>query len=101
MPTDSSDGPDVTVDRAQARARFAATLALAQESGPLPEQLIAATRAMGASPGQKTFIPMLGSALLMKATNRCVDAVSIKKSQWHRSASARGRLPRSPRTGLR
>jgi hypothetical protein len=54
----------------------------------LPEEWIERTDRI-ASSGNKTFTPALGTALLAKATDRHIDAFSLREDGGHKSYSAR------------
>jgi hypothetical protein len=58
-------------DDAQERRRFADALELARSGRELPAQWLERTRMVGQSPN-RTFVAMLGTALLQKATGRHV-----------------------------
>jgi SacI restriction endonuclease len=79
----------LALDRAQAAARFSQALALARSATPVPQEWVKHTERMhDARSG--TFTPMLGTALLAKATDRRVDAFALQEGAGHRSYSARG-----------
>lgn len=67
----------IQLDYDVSRERFSEALALAQSDKPLPKEWLARTRKVGESPS-KTFVAVLGTALLAKATNRKVDPFSLK-----------------------
>lgn len=71
-----------------AREKFAAAIALARSKKKLPAEWIERTRVVGKA-SNKTFTPVLGTALLAKATNRHVDVFSLRASEGHKSYSAR------------
>lgn len=78
----------VSVDREKAGQLFQTALAKALSDGELPVDWIRRTDEVARAPA-KTFVPMLGTALLAKATNRHVDVFSLKKGTGHKSYSAR------------
>jgi hypothetical protein len=79
----------LAIDRAEAATRFAEALEIARSDAEVPEEWVARTeRLHGAASG--TFTPMLGTALLAKATDRRVDAFALQESASHKSYSARG-----------
>ncbi len=78
----------ITIDRKAAEKVFAKALALARSSKPLPAEWLERTRKVAAAKS-KTFTPVLGNALLAKATDRKVDAFSLREGEGHRSYSAR------------
>jgi len=78
----------LTIDKQRATERFSQALTLARSPTPLPEEWIERTRKVGAAQN-KTFTPVLGTALLAKATDRFVDAFSLRESESHKSYSAR------------
>jgi hypothetical protein len=66
------------------RERFARALALARSDVSLPAAWIERTQKVGQSPS-KTFIAMMGTALLAKATDSKVDPFALK-TRHHRTA---------------
>ena len=78
----------LTIDRKAAEKVFAKALALARSSKPLPAEWLERTRLV-AKAKSKTFTPVLGNALLAKATDRRVDAFSLREGEGHKSYSAR------------
>ncbi|GAB3693484.1 restriction endonuclease, SacI family [Nocardiopsis oceani] len=76
------------VDPEQARKRFLEALALAREDGGLPSDWIERVRKVGQG-GSATNTPLLGTALLAKATNKDVNALALQ-TKVHRGYSARG-----------
>lgn len=78
----------LTIDRRAASERFQRALELARGSTPAPGEWIERTRRLGLALN-KTFIPMLGTALLAKATDRRIDALSLRESAGHKGYSAR------------
>jgi hypothetical protein len=66
------------------RERFQEALDLARSDTPLPPEWLERARKVGQSPS-KTFIAMLGTALLAKATDARVDPFALK-TRKHRSA---------------
>lgn len=76
------------IDKRRAREIFGRAFRIAQSGNDVPEEWLERTRHLSGSPS-KTFIPMLGTALLAKATNRFVDALSLRASESHKSYSAR------------
>jgi hypothetical protein len=79
----------LAVDRNKAALRFADAIALARSDAGLPEEWVGHTERMHAA-RSGTFTPMLGTALLAKATDRRVDAFALQEGAGHRSYSARG-----------
>jgi hypothetical protein len=79
----------LALDRAQAAARFAEALAIARSCAAVPDEWVKYTERMHAA-RSGTFTPMLGTALLAKATDRRVDAFALQEGASHRSYSARG-----------
>jgi hypothetical protein len=78
----------VQLDYDVARRRFAEALDLAKSEAVLPEKWAEHTRAVAAA-GSKTFTPVLGTALLAKATDAKADALSLKVRDHPRAYSAR------------
>ena len=78
----------IKLDYDVSRARFDEALALAQSKKPLPSGWLERTRKVGQSPS-KTFVAMLGTALLAKATNPKVDPFALKVRNIPTAYSAR------------
>lgn len=78
----------IRIDRKAAEGVFQRALRLARSKEDLPEEWITRT-ARVASSGSKTFTPALGTALLAKATDRHIDAFSLREDEGHKSYSAR------------
>lgn len=78
----------LTIDRKAAEETFRRALKLARSSTPLPDEWLERTRQVG-NAASKTFTPALGTALLAKATDRRVDAFSLREGEGHKSYSAR------------
>lgn len=76
------------IDRKLAEKRFAEALRLARSSRRLPKEWLERTRRVGEARSM-TFTPALGTALLAKATDRRVDAFSLREGEGHKSYSAR------------
>lgn len=77
------------VNKVQAQAKFLEALALAQSgSDELPSEWIARTRQVGHA-SNATNTPLLGTALLAKATNKDINALALQTAV-HRGYSARG-----------
>jgi hypothetical protein len=74
----------IKLDDDISRERFHEALALARSDASLPGEWLERSRKVGQSPS-KTFIAMLGTALLAKATDARVDPFSLK-TRNHRSA---------------
>jgi hypothetical protein len=79
----------ITIDRRAAEEVFQKALRLARSDAELPEEWEKRT-AQIANAKSQTFTPALGTALLAKATDRRVDALSLQTSGSHKSYSARG-----------
>lgn len=77
------------IDTKKAESVFAQALDLARATTPLPAEWLERTRKV-ASARSKTFTPALGTALLAKATDRRIDAFSLREGKGHKSYSARG-----------
>ena len=79
----------VTLDHHQALDLLERALALAKSAEPLPTEWV--DRATRVSTAQsKSFTPMLGTALLAKATNDHVSSLALKEGAGHSAYSARG-----------
>lgn len=78
----------LSVDAEQARQRFREALALAQEDDDLPGDWIGRVRKVGQG-SSATNTPLLGTALLAKATNKDINALALQ-TKVHRGYSARG-----------
>ena len=78
----------LTLDKSRATERFAEALALARSTGKLPKEWIERTERVG-SAKSATFTPVLGTALLAKATDDAVDALSLREDESHKGYSAR------------
>jgi hypothetical protein len=76
------------IDRKLAEKRFAEALKLARSTTRLPKEWLERTRRVGEAKSM-TFTPALGTALLAKATDRRVDAFSLREGEGHKSYSAR------------
>ncbi len=79
----------LTVSAEGAAERFEQALALARSATELPTEWLERSRRVGQA-ASSTFTPMLGTALLAKATDRRVDALALQQSASHRGYSARG-----------
>lgn len=79
----------ITLDKSAARERFAEALAVARGADDLPEDWLERTDRVGRA-FSRTYTPVLGTALLAKATDSRVDAFSLQAGASHRSYSARG-----------
>ncbi len=78
----------ITIGRHVAEEVFQRALLLARSETALPPEWIERTDKVAAS-GNKTFTPVLGTALLAKATDRRIDAFSLREDASHKSYSAR------------
>lgn len=79
----------ISISRRDAETVFAEALKLAQAHDvTLPQEWLDRTKNVGDA-SSTTFTPMLGTALLAKATDRRVDALSLRASESHKSYSAR------------
>lgn len=78
----------IQLDYDVSRARFREALALARSEKPLPAKWLERTRKIGESPS-KTFIAMLGTALLAKATDPKIDPFALKVRKFPTAYSAR------------
>lgn len=78
----------IRLSAASGRERFEQALALAQSDALLPEEWSSRARNIGAG-SSKTFIPMLGTALLAKATDARVDPFALKARKRRNGYSAR------------
>tara|TARA_R110002126_G_scaffold1402_2_gene7940 strand:- start:55 stop:1119 length:1065 start_codon:yes stop_codon:yes gene_type:complete len=78
----------ITIDRKTAEGVFQDALRLARGTAELPEEWIKRTD-MVAGARSQTLTPALGTALLAKATDRHIDAFSLREGDGHKSYSAR------------
>jgi hypothetical protein len=78
----------IKLDLDLSRARFLEALALAQCDSPLPVAWLERAKKVGESPS-KTFIAMLGTALLAKATDAGIDPFALKVRDFPTAYSAR------------
>jgi hypothetical protein len=78
----------ITINRNAAEEVFQRALYLARRDAELPGEWIERTDRVAAS-GSKTLTPVLGTALLAKATDRHIDAFSLREGSGHKSYSAR------------
>jgi hypothetical protein len=78
----------IQLDADISRERFARALALARSDAALPAEWIERAQKVGQSPS-KTFIAMLGTALLAKATDSRVDPFALKTRKHRTAYSAR------------
>lgn len=67
---------------------FEQALALARTDQALPQKWLERARAVSHT-GYKTFTPLLGTALLAKATNKQIDALSLKERSGFKGYNAR------------
>ena len=79
----------IRVDKKLAHQRFDDALELARSSASLPQEWIDRTNRI-AEVSSMTFTPMLGTALLAKATNDAAGALTLKATAAHNAYSARG-----------
>src|SRR4051812_32911064 len=87
-----------------AAERFQDALGLARSGAALPDEWIARAGKVGESPS-KTFVAMLGTALLARATDGRIDPLALQTGTSDRGYSARGLctqvlVPCSVRAGL-
>jgi hypothetical protein len=79
----------VTLDQERALSLLNQALAMAQEEDALPAVWLDRATQVGAAQS-KSFTPMLGTALLAKATDDHVSALALKEGAGHTAYSARG-----------
>ncbi len=79
----------VRLDYTLAEERLNAALELATSNEELPEEWLERAARVGLS-NSLTFTPMLGTALLAKATDDHVSALALKEGAAHNAYSARG-----------
>jgi hypothetical protein len=77
------------VDSALAAQRLDEALALAMSDEPLPAEWIERAAQVGRA-ASRSYVPMLGTALLAKATDDHLSALALKESAGHNAYSARG-----------
>ena len=70
------------------RKRFEEAFNLARSDDPLPQEWLDRARKVGESPN-KTFIALLGTALLAKSTDARVDPFALKTRKYRTAYSAR------------
>ncbi len=78
----------IKLDYDISREQFKKALDLARSGGALPQRWLVGTRKVGQSPS-KTFVAMLGTALLAKATDSEVDPFALKTRDFPTAYSAR------------
>lgn len=78
----------IKLDYDVSRAQFKKALDLARSGPSLPQKWLERTRKVGQSPS-KTFVAMLGTALLAKATDPKVDPFALKTRDFPAAYSAR------------
>lgn len=78
----------LTIDRQRADDRFNEALLLARSGDDLPDEWTLTVRRIGRM-SSATFTPLLGTALLAKATDDRIDAFSLHASTSHKGYSAR------------
>jgi hypothetical protein len=78
----------IQLDADISRERFLRALALARSDVSLPAEWVERSQKVGQSPS-KTFIAMLGTALLAKATDSKVDPFALKTRKHRNAYSAR------------
>lgn len=83
----------LVVNLTEARRVFEAALTLARSESALPEKWLEHARAVSRT-SYAAFTPMLGTALLAKATNKQVDALSLKRRSSFKGYSARSVVER-------
>lgn len=71
------DRMSVTVDIAHAKSVFLAAIQLVDSGATLPEEWTERARRVGKSPN-RTFVAMLGTALLSRATDPRIDPLTLK-----------------------
>jgi len=83
----------IRIDREKARETYRRALELVESGEHLPEEWTKRANALKSSPS-KTYIPMLGTALLARATDPRADPLSLKArasaASGFESYSARG-----------
>lgn len=79
----------INLDLKLAERTFQRALDLAQSDAVLPEEWLERTQQVSLARA-KTYVPMLGTALLAKATDDRVSALSLKESAGHNAYNARG-----------
>lgn len=79
----------ITLDKNRARFVLARSLVVARSDAAVPEEWTSRTATVSGAPSM-TFVPMLGTALLAKATNPQIDARSLAASSGETGYSARG-----------
>lgn len=76
------------IDRERAKIRFEEALVLARSATALPKEWLERSAKVALAKNM-TFTPVLGTALLAKATDDAVDALSLREDESHKGYSAR------------
>jgi hypothetical protein len=76
------------IDKSKAETTFARALEIARADARLPREWIERVEKVGMA-RNITFLPMLGTALLARATDRHIDPLSLRDDESHKSYSAR------------
>ena len=79
----------IKLDHEKARRRLQAAIQIAESDLALPEEWLERVTRVSQAPA-KTYMPMLGTALLARATNEWVDTLALKESSGPYAYSARG-----------
>lgn len=87
-PVSCAGSMGITIDRRAAEDVFQRALRFARSDAEMSEDWVARTDRVATSKN-KTFTPALGTALLVKATDRHIDAFSLREEGGHKSYSAR------------
>jgi hypothetical protein len=94
----------ITIGREAALGVFHRALEIARSRTRVPPEWEERTRRISEAPS-KTFVPALGTALLAKATDPRIDALSLRESSGHKGYSARNLakevlVPETVRAGI-
>lgn len=79
----------ITIDKRRARRRLEEAITWSQSARDVPLDWLDRAVLVGEAPA-KTYTPMLGTALLARATDDRVDALALKETSGERAYSARG-----------
>ena len=79
----------IKLDLRRAKRQLEAAIGIAQSNLELSEEWLGRAQLISEAPA-KTYMPMLGTALLARATSEWVDALSLKETSGPNAYSARG-----------
>jgi SacI restriction endonuclease len=79
----------IKLDLRRARRQLQTAVEIAESDLPLPEEWERRTKLISQAPA-RTYMPMLGTALLARATSEWVDTLALKETSGPNAYSARG-----------